>query len=106
METVRLVMIDALPRPGTQAYAEYGGAMINVYTTELAEQPAVAVATREVTEAGWQVQSVEETYLLTRNDLAHAGADGTAYFEQALLDGVVVVLHTYPVSPQDGDRVN
>ena len=52
METVRLVMVDALPQPGTSAFAEYGGATINVYTTELSEQAAVAVAKREVTEAG------------------------------------------------------
>ncbi|WP_293389357.1 hypothetical protein [Nevskia sp.] len=106
METVRLVMVDALPQPGTRAFAEYGGATINVYTTELAEQAAVALATREVMEVGWQLQAIDETYLLTRADLAEATPEGVAYFEQALLDGVVVVIHTYPATPQEGDLVH
>jgi hypothetical protein len=106
METVRLVMVDALPQPGTPAFAEYGGATINVYTTELSEQAAVALATREVTEAGWLLQAVDETYLLTRTDLADATPEGVAYFEQALLDGVVLVIHTYPSIPQEGDLVH
>ena len=106
METVRLVIVDALPRPGTPAFVAYGGATINVYTTELAEQPALALATREVTEAGWQLHAVDETYLVTRADLAEATPEGVAYFEQALLDGVVVVIHTYPAAPQEGDFVH
>jgi hypothetical protein len=106
MDTVRLVMVDALPQPGEPAFAEYGGAMINVYTTELAEQAAVALAIRGVNEAGWQLQAVDETYLLTRADLAGATPEGMAYFEQALLDGVVVVIHTYPATPQAGDLVH
>jgi len=106
METVRLVMVDALPRPGTPAFAEYGGATINVYTTELSEQDAVALAAREVAEAGWQTRALEETYLLTRADLAEATPEGVAYFEQALLDGVVLVIHTYPAVPQEGDHVH
>lgn len=106
MVTVRLVMVNALPQPGTSAFAEYGGATINVYTTELSEQAAVALAMREVAEAGWQLQTVDETYLLTRADIMEAAPEGVAYFEQALLDGVVVVIHTYPVTPQDGDFVH
>ena len=106
METVRLVMMDALPQPGMPAFAEYGGATINVYTTELAEQPALALATQEVTEAGWQLQTVDETYLLTRADLVDATPEDVAYFEQALLDGIVVVIHTYPATPQEGDLVH
>lgn len=106
METVRLVKVDASPQPGTSAFAEYGGATINVYTTELAEPAAIALATREVTQAGWQLQAIEQTYLLNRADMTDATPEGVAYFEQALLDGVVLVIHTYPVIPQGGDLVH
>lgn len=99
-------MVDALPQPNTPAFAQCGGATINVYTTGLSEQAALDVAAREVAEAGWQLQAVEETYVLTRSDLAEATPEGVAYFEQALLDGVVVVIHTYPSLPQEGDLVN
>lgn len=105
METIRVVMVDAQPQPGTHAFAEYGGASINVYTTELSEAVALRIATREVSEAGWQVNAIDETFLLTRGDLVDA-PDGLAYFEQALMDGVVVVIHTYSATPDDTDRVH
>ena len=106
MQTIRLVMLDVLPSPGAPAFAEYGGATIYVYTTELAEEEAIDVATREITEAGWQLQAVDETYLLTRSDLADATPEGVAYFEQALLDGIVLVVYTYPATPQEGDVIH
>ena len=106
METIRVVMVDALPQPGSEAFNEYGGATINVYTTELSEPTALEIAAREVAEAGWQLQAIDETFLLTRHDLVDATPDGIAYFEQALMDGVVVVLHTYPPDPQEGDHVH
>jgi len=105
METIRVVMVDAQPQFGTDAFVEYGGAAINIYTTELSEAAALDIAAQEVAEAGWQIQAIDETFLLTRADLVDA-PDGLAYFEQALLDGVVVVIHTYPVAPGDTDRVH
>lgn len=105
MEQVRVVMVDARPLPGTDAFAEYGGATINVYSTELSQDAALAIAVREISEAGWQIQSVEDTFLLTRQDLAEA-PDGLKYFEQALLGGIVLVIHTYPAAPGDGDVVH
>jgi len=101
MERVRVVMVDALPQPGTPAFAKCGGAWINVYTTEQSEEGALVVAAREVAEAGWQVRAIEETRLVTREDFEES-PDGLQYFEQALLDGIVVVLHTYHVDDGDG----
>ena len=101
MERVRVVMVDALPLPGTPAFAEFGGATINVFTTEESEDGALAVAAREVAEAGWQVRAIEETFLVTREDFEES-PDGLQYFEQALLDGIVLVLPTYHVDDGDG----
>jgi hypothetical protein len=44
MERVRVVMVDALPLPGTDAFAEFGGATINIYITEESEDRALTVA--------------------------------------------------------------
>ena len=98
-------MVNALPLQGTDAFAEFGGATINVYTTEESEDGALAIAAREVAEAGWQMQSIEETFLLTREDLAKA-PDRLQYFEQALLDGIVLVIYTYPAAPGGADVVH
>ena len=100
MERVRVVMVDALPLPGTDAFEEFGGATINVYTTEEAEDGALAICLSQVAEAGWQVQSVEDSFLLTRADLAEA-PDGLQYFEQALLDGIVLVIHAWNHGDED-----
>ena len=105
MERVRVVTVNALPLPGTNEFEEFGGATINVWTTEESEDGARANAVREVTEAGWQVQSIEETFLLAREDFVES-ADGLEYFEQVLLDGIVLVVYTYPATPQESDAIH
>lgn len=105
MERVRVVTVDAAPMPGTTAFAEFGGAIINVYTTEESEAGALAIATQETLAAGWQARFIEDTFLLTRGDLA-AAPEASQYFEQALLDGLVLVVHTYPSTPEEGDLVH
>ena len=105
MERVRVVMVDALPLPGTDAFTEYGGATINIYSTEESEDGALAIAAREVAEAGWQIQSVEDTFVLTREDFVDS-PDGLQYFEQALIDGIVLVVYTYPATAEDRDAIH
>jgi len=100
VERVRVVMVDTLPIPGTDGFETFGGARINVYTTELSEDGAHAIAAREVAEAGWHVQSVEGSFLLARADLAEA-PEGLQYFEQALLDGIVLVIHAWRRGDED-----
>lgn len=100
-----MIMVDASPLPDTAVFAEFGGATINVYTTEESEAEALAIATQEILEAGWQVRFIEDTFLLTRGDLA-ATPEASQYFEQALLDGIVLVVHTYPAAPEETDTVH
>lgn len=98
-------MVNALPLPGTDAFAEFGGATINIYTTEESEDGALSIAAREVAEAGWQIQSVEDTFLLIREDLVES-PDGLQYFEQALIDGIVLVIYPYPATAEDRDAIH
>jgi hypothetical protein len=88
MEAVRIVMVNAVPLPDTEAFAKYGGATINVYTTEQTEGRALVVATREVLDAGWQIK------------------EGLEYFEQTLIDGIVLVIYSYPATPEDDDIIH
>lgn len=102
MDGIYLVTIEALPLPGSDSAALYGGAYINVYTKDLSESAALETASREVTEAGWRSQSVERVEFLTREDFAD-DSEGLEYFDQAQLDGIVVVVHTYPNEPDEAD---
>jgi hypothetical protein len=70
MERVQLLMLSASPTPGSSDFGRYGGAVVNVYTTELSEIEALALAAREVAAAGWAVESVEEPHWLTRAELS------------------------------------
>ena len=87
-------MLSASPLPGGPDSDRYGGATVNVYTTEQSERAALALATREVAAAGWAVDAIDEQGWLSRADLLES-PEGLAYFEQALQDGVVLVFHTY-----------
>ena len=53
-------------------------------------------------EAGWLIISVEDQYSLTRAE-AQAAPDSLPYYEQALLDGVVLVFHKYPHGGEEPD---
>jgi hypothetical protein len=105
MESIHLIMVNALPVPGTDAFKEFGGATINVYTIEMSNDAAIAIAVREILAAGWRVESIEDTFFLTRADLAEE-PDGLQYFEQALLDGIVLVFYTYPVASGESNAVH
>jgi hypothetical protein len=102
MEGLYVVTIDALPFPGSEEANSFGGAYINVYTTDQSEAAALTTASREVAEAGWQSHAIESVSFVTRQDFED-DSDGLAYFEQAQLDGIVVVVHTFPNEPDDED---
>jgi hypothetical protein len=86
-----IVTVEASPA------SEQGGAVgayINVFTTVATELEALAVARREVADAGWHFGNVDNVAWVTRDDYAEDSA-GLEYFEQALMDGTVVVVHSF-----------
>ena len=97
-----VVTVEASPPPGSDKFSEFGGAYINVYTAASeTEAHAIAVATAEVRDAGWHPDAVDEVNWVTRDDLTEPEC-GLEYYEQALIDGVVVVVHTFP--PDTGEQ--
>ena len=102
MDGIYVVTVEASPIPGSDRFLEFGGAYINVYTTSQTEAEAIVVATAEIREAGWQLDAVDDVNWATRDDFEDAES-GLEYFEQALLDGVVVVVHIFP--PNTGEQV-
>lgn len=105
MTGLYVVSVEASPLPGTDAAARYAGAFINVYTTGPSESAARETASREITEAGWSTTLVSKVAFVTREDFCDDN-DGLAYYEQALIDGVVVVVHTYSTELDEGDVVH
>jgi len=105
MPGLYLVTIEALPNAGTEDFDEFGGAYVNAYIVEDTEAAALASAQREIAEAGWSCKSVEKVAYVTNEDFAEDD-EGIESFKQALVDGVVLDFHTYPVEPQDDDAVH
>jgi hypothetical protein len=99
MDGVYAITVEVLPTEET--FYVHGGAYINVFTTDSTEAAALATARREVTDAGWAVKAVTNVTWVTRRDYAD-NPTGLEYFEQALIDGVVLVVHSYP--PDSGEQ--
>jgi hypothetical protein len=98
MEGIFVIAVEATPLPGPD-FASVGGAYINVFTISLTEEAALSIAQQNVAEAGWHIDAVDQIAWVTRADYSD-NPTGLEYFEQALIDGVVLVIHTY--SPESG----
>jgi hypothetical protein len=71
-------------------------AYVNVYSTANDAQSATDIATRELKEEGWRMLEPPSVAVARRADYGPHGLDGIEYFEQALVDGIVLVFHEYP----------
>src|SRR5262245_38335968 len=96
MSGLYLVTIEAEPNADTEDFREYGGAYGKAYIREATEASALAAAQREIAEAGWSCKSIESIAYVTREDFTDEDDDLDS-FEQALVDGVVLVFHTFPI---------
>ena len=94
-----VVRYEASPLPGSDDFATCSGAAVNVWVDASTEQQALAIAAREVQDAGWRIDSLEDVFPITRDDYSE-DTTGLNYFEQALIDGIVLVFHTW----QDGTQ--
>ncbi|OOG52980.1 hypothetical protein [Rhodanobacter sp. C03] len=85
--------------PLSDNFVSYSGALVNVWVTASTEQQALATAAQEVQEGGWCIESLEAVFPVTREDYS-TDAAGLEHFEQALVDDIVLVFHTW----QEGKR--
>ena len=93
-------MLHAHPRPDSNEYGETDAAWASCFvkTTDLVEAEMRARAF--LADAGWDTELLEESKLVSREDLA-GNVDALEKFDQALIDGVVVTLHSWDVGAPD-----
>jgi hypothetical protein len=77
----------------------YAGAMVNVWVVASTEQQAMALASQQVQEAGWRIQALDAVVAVTRDDYTQDDVS-LQYFEQASVDGIVLVFHTWQEGTQ------
>jgi hypothetical protein len=89
-----LVRYDARPLANAELLVGFSGAVINVWVVAQNAQQARARAVLELEEAGWHIEALIEISSVTRQDYVDDSA-GIGYFEQALMDDIVVVVHAW-----------
>jgi hypothetical protein len=97
---VWFISLTASPLANTDDFVKFGGAQVNCWLL-LPEREALVRATSLVEGYGWRIEHVDESREVLRSEY-FVHASGLAYFEQALVDGEVVVFHTWP--NEAGDR--
>ena len=73
--------------------------MVNVWVEASTEQQVLARAAQEIEAAGWSIEVLEDVFPITR-DAYSEDQTGLEYFEQGLIDGIVLIFHTW----QNGTR--
>src|ERR1700677_154477 len=92
---VFLISIRARPTNANECHIDTEGAQVNCWIESASEQDAVAIAEAAVREAAWHPEAVLTIGSVMQSDYAN-DVSGRGYYEQALLDGVVLVFHTWP----------
>ena len=109
-EEVFVLRIEAYPQPGSEAFGTDGGAFVNCYVESDDLRSAELRAIASIQEAGWRPHRVDG-WQLTCADCAddtppeHGGDSSRALVDQARLDGVVCVFHTWPIDAPDADTL-
>lgn len=82
------------PLPGSENITTASGAFANVWIDATSKEEALRVSAREVLSAGWTILSLETAHEVTRKDYAD-DTSGLEFYDQALIDGIVLVFHTW-----------
>ena len=91
---IYVVSYEVKPLPESKDLAAWYGAAVNVWVEASSKEKAIALATQGVQDAGWSIKALESAFPVTRDSYSE-DSTGLGYFEQALIDGVVLVFHTW-----------
>src|SRR5271154_422737 len=97
---MQYLIISAEPQVGTPASDEYGGAHVGCYIKDQTPTGALTVARKMIQEHGWNVLHLEEQYPISAQTYENK-PEGKEYFEQALIDGEVIVFYTFPKNAKE-----
>jgi hypothetical protein len=97
---MQYLILSAEPQAGTPASDEYGGAHVGCYIKDQTSLGAFDLAKKMIQEYGWNVLELEEQYSISAQTYENK-SDGKEYFEQALIDGEVIVFYTFPKNAKE-----
>ena len=90
-----MITFTGHPLEDSQESETLAGGYINAWIDAQSESEGLTRARRLIEECAWIVDSVESVAYLCRLDYRD-GDEGLEYFDQAIIDGEVLVFHTWP----------
>lgn len=89
------------PTPNAQEFADFEGAYVNCWIRNASRQDAEERATELIRDYGWSVDALEDAGTVTSDDYQN-GDEDREFYEQALVEGEVLVFNTWPRG-EDGE---
>ena len=83
-----------MPLRGMPTEDQASGAYVNAYVCAESDEKAMEIARRELCSSGWEPSEDGEVREIELESLPPSGP-ARGYYEQCLIDGCVVVLHTW-----------
>ena len=91
------------PKPENPAYGELESVFAAAFVNETTAGRAELVARKFLENAGWDIEGVDETHRVALESLPRTHPAHTKV-QQALVDGIVVTFHEWPVGADDDDE--
>jgi hypothetical protein len=93
----------AVPTPDAKEFLDSGGAYVNCWIQGEDRQDAEQRASDLIHEYGWSVEALEEGAIVTSADYSQDDED-REFYEQALVEGEVLVFNTWPRGEDDEEE--
>jgi hypothetical protein len=90
----------ATPTPDAEEFTTSAGAYVDCWIQDEDRDAAQARAADLIDDYGWEVEDLEGEAVVTSADY-EAGDENKEFYEQALVEGEVLVFHTWPHEADD-----
>jgi len=90
------LLFHVQPRPDLEDADDIGGAYVSCWIEADSIKQAEQIAKQEIGDLRWDILEKEDAFEITE-DYYDKDSDGYEYYEQALIDELVIVFHTYPM---------
>jgi hypothetical protein len=93
-------VIEAYPKPSSESYGKTDGAYVSCWVNSPLRDEAEAEARAMIENHGWDGDELDTVEWVEDSDYPE-GSPSRDYFEQAKIDGIVVVFNWWPVGAPD-----
>lgn len=87
-------MFHGQPKLDAEDVDNVGGAYINCYVQADNLEQANKISRKDIRKMKWEILEQEDAYELDADSVSDEGRE---YYEQAIINKTVYVLHTYPI---------